>query len=115
MTFSETVAVGCRDNGTITGLRLAICPAIFSHEVIRDLGYTLEMRFPDKPTTPAEWSVIAWTLMIAFAGSACVAFYLTGRAETAEQVTSLRSTGFWCGGLAVGIWLLWKLVPRLVD
>ena len=67
---------------------------------------------PSKPTTPGQWTVIAWTAIVLLALMGILAIYFTGRAATPEQVAELRRIGFWSLVLAAVVWIIRRLITR---
>ncbi len=76
------------------------------------VGVGSVMKFPDKPTTPQEWSVITWTTFIILAG---VGIFALWRSFSVADCIELRATGYISLGLAVGIVLLKRLIDYWLD
>ena len=70
------------------------------------------MKFPDQPTTPEQWQVIAWSCILLFAVCGFVGLYFAwnapaGKADLAIQLRNV-SLAFW--GLAAGIYAVKRVV-----
>ena len=70
------------------------------------VGTISAMRYPDEPTTPEQWQVIAWAAILLFLVAGGVGQYFAWHAspETAERARQLRhySLAFW--GLAAAVY-----------
>lgn len=74
-------------------------------------------RQPDKPTTPEEWHVIAWTAVVVLAACGAVGFYCgaTAPQEHAAVGEQIKSVGLLCWVLAGVTYGLKRLVQWLMD
>jgi hypothetical protein len=75
------------------------------------------IRYPDEPTTPQQWHVIAWLAILLLAGFGAVAFYYAGTLppDKAKAAAALREMSYWAWAIAALVYVAKRLAPRLID
>ena len=75
------------------------------------------MRYPDVPTTPEQWSVIAWSVIAILAALGVVAIYYSTGAAVAhpDAAQQLRHVGLDCWGLAIFIYVLKRVITYIMS
>ena len=70
------------------------------------------LRLPDKPTTPAQWQVIAWAGIVLFVVVGSVGLYFSFHAppEKVQLAQQLRSYSLTSYGLAVAVYAIKRIV-----
>lgn len=72
------------------------------------------MKFPDKPTTPEQWQVIAWSTILAMAtlGAICMYLAFKATAKEASDARDFRWLGFVLWGLAVAVYTVKRVIEQ---
>ena len=73
------------------------------------------MRFPTEPTTPQQWTAIAWAMIVICVAMAGLAFYGAFRGGAPDVGAQLRTTGFVCIGAAIAVFIIKKLIAMFLD
>ena len=72
------------------------------------------MRFPDVPTTPAQWNVIAWTTALLLAAMGTAAWYYSSRAAPADAET-LRRIAYASFGAAAAVLVFKRIIAVFLN
>ncbi len=74
------------------------------------------MRYPDEPTTPEQWQVIAWGAVILLAVLGTIGMYYSFRAsaDKADVAAEVRYYSLACWGLAATIYAIKRLIEFFV-
>jgi hypothetical protein len=70
---------------------------------------------PTKRTTPAQWTVAAWTVIVLLILIGAVAFYFAVQAEVPAQSASFRRIGFFSISLAVFVWITKRMIGMFIG
>ena len=75
------------------------------------------MRVPDKPTTPAQWAVITWSIIVVCLVVAGISFVKAATAEEArpQAVEYLTKIGFVSLGAAAGVLVVYRVIKRVLG
>jgi hypothetical protein len=74
------------------------------------------MRYPDEPTTPEQWQVIAWGTVILLAGMGGVGlcYSLAAPAAKADLAAQIRSYSLASCALATAVYTVKRIIERFV-
>lgn len=69
-------------------------------------------RLPDEPTTPAQWQVIAWAIIVVFVVIGSIGFYFSFQAapEKAQLAQQVRYYSLAFYGLAAGVYAAKRII-----
>ena len=75
------------------------------------------MRYPDEPTTPEQWQVIAWGTVMVLGLIGCIGFcYSLGApVAKADLAAQIRWYSLVCWALAVAVYAVKRIIERLLQ
>ena len=62
------------------------------------------IRYPDEPTTPEQWQVIAWMFIVSLFGLGGAAWYFAAKADKCDIAWRLAGIGVASAVFAVAVW-----------
>jgi hypothetical protein len=76
----------------------------------------LEPQFPTKRTTPEQWEVIAWAIIILFVVLGAVGLYFSYQAPADKPgVSQFRFLSFCSLGVAAAIYVVKRVIGQYLD